>query len=227
MTMPIQQANTDGVSGNINLLLTVKPNADPGELPNSALIKKFGRRIAISVQFAPPDTISDWSDRLGNTRRYGFYLPMNPKAWAKPVCKAIHPPPFYLDPSPRRDFTVILHERVELKTAPMTFIVPVSYTLPPDFHWWVIPLEPTQQQEAGWVLGPVAGKLWHLVEHAKTEKPLRRQFRAIGTDNAGTPRSVKSDVKRTDRHCCRDYCPSRLPAAWSSPGVGKPVGACL
>ena len=134
VTLPAQGKNNLFEDDKINFSLTVKPNISPGELPESPLIKQFGKTITISVSLASPDNLAGWSMDPGNTQHYTLWPLQNPKWSGKLNLKEMRHTPLFVPPPPRRDFTVILHERVELQTIPMTFTVPVSDTLPPGFH---------------------------------------------------------------------------------------------
>ena len=134
VTLPTQGKNNSYEADKINFTLTVKLDISPSELPASPLIKQFGKSITVSVKLAPPDELSGWSMNPGKTQHYVLWSPQNPKWPGKLNVKELWRTPLFMSPPPRRDFTVILHERVELQTIPMTFTVPVSDTPPPDFH---------------------------------------------------------------------------------------------
>ena len=134
VTLPAQGKNNRYEADKINFSLTVKPNISPSELPKSPLIKQFGKPITISVNMASPDDLSGGSIDPGSTQHYILWPPQNPKWSGKLSIKEIRHTPVFVAPPLHRDFTVILHERVELQTIPMTFTVPVSDTLPPGFH---------------------------------------------------------------------------------------------
>ncbi len=134
VTLPAQSKNNRYEAGKINFSLTVKPIISPLELPASLLIKQFGKSISISVKMASPDELSGWSIDPGETQHYVLWPPQNPRWSGKMSIKEMRETPLFLAPPPRRDFTIIIHERVELQTIPMTFTVPVSDTLPPAFH---------------------------------------------------------------------------------------------
>jgi hypothetical protein len=120
VTLPVHGEDSENIVGDkLNFLLTVKPRISPGDLPHSPLVRMFGKPITVSVGFSPPDVSSESIIKSDDTQDYLLWRQLSR----------------FSIPPPRRDFTVILHERVELQTIPMTFTVPVSDTPPPDFHW--------------------------------------------------------------------------------------------
>ena len=139
VTLPVQDKNSNSHEADkVNVVISVKPNVSPTDLPRSPLVKQFGKPLSISVQFTPPDVSNGWianSDDTDDTRDYSLWRPKNPEWSVKLTRQQMLRTPLYLAPPSRRNFTIILHERVDLQTLPMTFTVPVSDTLPPNFRW--------------------------------------------------------------------------------------------
>ncbi len=135
VTLPAQSRDTSAVMGErINLKITARHTAAPSDLPQSPLVRQFGKPVEVSVKFAPPYDADGYIDAPGDTRTYSMWPPKNP-AWHYPQPKGAPRVPLFLDPPPvLKDFTVIIHQRVDLQTIPMTFTVPVSDTPPPDIH---------------------------------------------------------------------------------------------
>ena len=118
VTLPAQGENTENIEADkLNFFLTVKPNLSPNDLPHSPLVRLFDKPVTVSVRFPAPDFCGGGIIKSDDTQDYLLWRQQ-----------------FFVAPLPRRDFTVILHERVELQTIPMTFMVAVSDTLPPGFH---------------------------------------------------------------------------------------------
>lgn len=144
VTIPVQgiREHGDGMGASFNVQLTVKSTAVPAELPQSPLVRQFNKPIAISISFAPPQQVSSWSVKPGDTQTYSLELPINPVMetyqgrlrWLTNVKNHKHIP-FYADIPPHlKNLTVIVRQRVEIQTIPMTFTVPVSDTPPAGFR---------------------------------------------------------------------------------------------
>lgn len=119
----------------LTFLLSVKPKVG-GEtaLPNSPLARTFGKPVKTRLAFAPDYSIESESHETGSeATRFSVFPPRNP-AW-RPTPEGVPPIPFREELPPLlKDFTVVIHQRVDLQTIPMTFTVPVSDTPPPNVH---------------------------------------------------------------------------------------------
>ncbi len=135
VTLPAQRRDAGPViSERINLKLTVQQAASPSDLPHSPLVHQFGKPVTISVKFAPPYDADGYIVAPGDTRTYSLWPPQNP-AWRHRTPEDISHTPLFLDlPPVLKDFSVVIHQRVDLQAIPMTFTVPVSDTPPPDVH---------------------------------------------------------------------------------------------
>jgi len=139
VTLPTQgQGQHQPMFGSLNFLLSTKPRVGRNEvvltLPQSPLARAFGKPVKTRLAFSPSDVVQSESLATGTEAvQYSVYLPRNP-AW-HPTPKGVSPIPFYEDlPTTLKDFTVIIRQRVDLRTIPMAFTVPVSDTPPPDVH---------------------------------------------------------------------------------------------
>lgn len=135
VTLPTQDEDFKAPMGDkINLKLSAQQTAGPRDLPNSPLVRQFGKPVSISIQFAPPYAGGGWTIEPGETHTYGLRRPQNP-AWRFSQPRGARHIPLYLGVPPAlKDLTVIVHQRVDIQTIPMTFTVPVSDTPPPDVH---------------------------------------------------------------------------------------------
>ena len=142
VTLPAQGVHTfmNVFAQSVNVQLTANLHFEAAELPHSPLVQQFGKPPTVSINFAPPQQLSSWSTGSGGTQTYQLRLPSNPimntpqgdKAWLRSL-KTKNPIPTSLDaPSHLKNLTVIVHQRVDIQTIPMTFTVPVSNTPPPD-----------------------------------------------------------------------------------------------
>ena len=136
VTLPEQgTGGTTSMSGFINFALTVQPLVSPDELPRSPLVQQFHQPIAVNVQPIPSEEIGIRSVEPGDTHTYSLSLPMNPKWVSVKSAKEMLYTPRFVEPPPRKNLTVILRQRVDIQTIPLSFTVPVADTSPPDFHW--------------------------------------------------------------------------------------------
>ena len=139
VTLPTQgkesQANGNGLmAGDINVRLSVKPSYRPEDLPSSPLVHQFGKPVTIRVDFAPADSLITWSTQPGDTQSYGLRRPMNPKWSEKLSGQKMQKVPLQIAPPNHENLTVIIHQRTEIQTIPLSFTVPVAGTPPPDFR---------------------------------------------------------------------------------------------
>ena len=128
VTLPKQGADNNHISlGYINLSLSVKPNPSPAELPHTPLNRQYAQPITVNVQFPAANGLGGWIEN-GEIIGYAARVPENLKSPDRF-------PHLSLAPPTRRNFTILLHERVDLQTLPMTFTVPVLDKMPPNFRW--------------------------------------------------------------------------------------------
>ena len=134
--LPAQgQGQQQSLYASLSFLLSTKPKmGEEVALPNSPLARTFGKPVNTHITFAPDYSIESEETQKGvEGTRFMVNTPRNP-AW-HPTPEGVKPIPFSADlPPVLKDFTVILHQRVDLQTIPMTFTVPVSDTPPPDVH---------------------------------------------------------------------------------------------
>ncbi len=129
ITLPAQGKPRDGSLGEgISVLVKVRPsiNSDlvPSPLPNSPLARIFGKPVRLSLIFPQPYSASSWSYmQNGAPADYGLSLPRDPKDFRK-----ILPPPPVL-----KDFTMIVRQRVDIQTIPMTFTLSIADHSPPYY----------------------------------------------------------------------------------------------
>ena len=135
VTLPAQGNDASFPMGDkISLKITIPQTATPSDLPQSPLVRQFGKQVTLSVRFAPPYHAGGYTVEGGDTRTYSMWPPDNP-AWHYPQPKGAPRISPFLEPPPvLKDFIVIIHQRVDLQTIPMTFTVPVSDTPPPGVH---------------------------------------------------------------------------------------------
>ena len=112
----------------LRVLVRVKPRItfEPTlySLPNSPLARTYGKPVQLDLQFAPPYRRSYWNNEKDSSpAEYNLSLPHDPKDFPK-----IPPPPPVL-----KDFTLIVHQRVDIQAIPMTFTVPIADHAPPTY----------------------------------------------------------------------------------------------
>lgn len=139
VTLPTQgqRLNNSREAGAFNLLVSVEPKAQQPEgvlsLKASPLGHAFSKPVKISL--ALPQTyasVASLPETASQPAWYALSLPRYP-AWHFPP-KAASPTLNRAKPPPSTDLTIIVHQRVDLQTIPMTFTVPVADTPPPDVH---------------------------------------------------------------------------------------------
>ena len=135
VTLPSQGGDANLPMGDkINLKITIPQTAMPSDLPQSPLVRQFGKPVTLSVLFAPPYDAYGHTVERGETRTYSMWPPKNP-AWHYSQLKGVPRIPLFLDVPPvLKDLTIIIRQHVDLQTIPMIFTVPVSDTPPPDVH---------------------------------------------------------------------------------------------
>ena len=118
----------DSSGSGITVLVTVKPAITPDPvtypLPNSPLARTFGKPVQLSLTFPPPYSPNFWSDgQNGAPASYTLLLPRDPKDFMKTLPM----------PSVIKNLTIIVNQRVDLQTIPMTFTVPIADHAPPYY----------------------------------------------------------------------------------------------
>ena len=139
VTLPAQGGSFQPTpfGGALNFFVTVRPapRVEPTAypLPKSPLARRFGKPVAISFAFPPPYRLSGHSyGENGLPASYALSLPDNP-AW-RPTALGVPSLPFHTSlPTVLKDFTLIVRQRVALKTIPMTFTLPIADQPPPRF----------------------------------------------------------------------------------------------
>lgn len=101
----------------------------PARLTRSPLVGQFGKPVTTSVHFAPPYTPSGQTLSPGETQTYSLHAPTNPAWHVTPIGVAAIPLSLEVPPV-LKDFTVIVRQRVDLHTIPMTFTLPITAEAP-------------------------------------------------------------------------------------------------
>ena len=131
VTLPTQGQSAGPMmsEGCLNFVLTVKAFDKPTSFARSPLVRQFGKPVTTSVHFAPPYISSGQTLNPGDTQTYNLRPAINPAWHITP--KDIPRIPIYLDVPPvLKDFTVIVRQRVDLQTIPMTFTLPIAAEAP-------------------------------------------------------------------------------------------------
>ena len=134
----------------------VEPTAYP--LPRSPLTRRFGKPVGISLTFPPPYELSGHSyEANGLPASYALSLPNNP-AW-HPTAPGVPSIPLHTSlPAVLKDFTLIVRQRVDLQTIPMTFTLPIADQAPPFFpKGFQTPTRPLGRSSAGRARGKTGG----------------------------------------------------------------------
>ncbi|MGI4790268.1 MAG: hypothetical protein ACRYFS_15630 [Janthinobacterium lividum] len=139
VTLPVQGSSLrpmleqDALSFLVSItpLITEYPTAY--SLPASPLARKFGKPITLSLTFPPPYEVSGWSNESNGTpANYAMRLPMNPDR--HPTPKGVSVLPLHENlPAVLKTLTLIIRQRVDLQTIPMTFTVPIDAHAPSYF----------------------------------------------------------------------------------------------
>ena len=127
VTLPAQgQGAQHGLQGDcFNFFLSVEPFGPKNALPASPLAKTYGKPVSISLAFPSGQSLSSWTTEDGSQHQYAIR-----------DRRVTHLGP--------QDFTVIIRQRVDLQTAPVTLTIPVSDTIPPDFYTYFHPHKKAQ-----------------------------------------------------------------------------------
>ena len=136
VTLPVQgnRFRPTLFGGALNFFVAVQPKVQEEPithaLPNSPLAHTFGKPVKISLEFPPPYRREGWSyERDGVPANYAMGLPLNP-AW-HPTRGGIPTAPMYKDlPPVLKDMTLIVRQRVDLRTIPMIFTLPITEEAP-------------------------------------------------------------------------------------------------
>lgn len=134
VTLPASQRQfTVPWGGAINLSVLVHPGGDGAEgddaeaayaLPRSPLARTFGKPVQLSLLFPGPYRQSGYSPPYkSKPASYGLDLRHDPKNYSKTL-----PPPPVL-----KSFTIVVHQRVDIQTIPMTFTLPITDQSPPYY----------------------------------------------------------------------------------------------
>jgi hypothetical protein len=131
VTLPVQgkQFKPTLFMGDLNFLVSTRPEIPEKPtayaLPKSPLSRTFGKPVQISLTFPPPYQASGWSyERGGTAASYALPLPINP-AW-HPTPAGLSKVPLHADMPPvLKTLTLIVHQRVNLQSIPMTFTLPI------------------------------------------------------------------------------------------------------
>ncbi len=122
VTLPAQgKPRPYSFSDGLTIIMTVRPVIKPDStaytLPSSPLTRTFGKPVQLSLDFPQP-----YSESIGSFEQNG-----------QPAFHTLRLPternlPFKILPVPPvlKNFTIIVHQRVDLQTIPMTFIVPIA-----------------------------------------------------------------------------------------------------
>jgi hypothetical protein len=126
VTLPVQggyspMATYDAIS----FQLSARRSATPSDLPKSPLMRQFDKPVTISLHVAAPDTSSGQTLNPGEMQTYMLRHSLNPAWHVTP--KGTPPVPFYLDVPPiLKDLTVIVRQRINIRTIPMAFTLPIA-----------------------------------------------------------------------------------------------------
>ncbi len=131
VTLPVQGAEVSKKKlpiepDRLRVLVTTQPritfDANAYSLPNSPLAHTYGKSVQLALQFAPPFHLSGSMEKGdGSPTDYDVFLPTGPKG-------SVKAPPLVL-----KEFTLIVHQRVDIQTIPMTFTVPIADHAPPTY----------------------------------------------------------------------------------------------
>lgn len=136
VTLPVQgKSETGATNGKINVHLSVKRSYSPNELPNSPLVRQFGKPVTVGLDFTPPNNSDGWVVGPGDTNDYELRRDQNPQWSFKLPREQVQKIPLYLAPPSHRNLTVVVRQRVEIQTIPLSFTVPVADQTPLDIHW--------------------------------------------------------------------------------------------
>ena len=122
--------------GGLNFRVTVqprikdKPTAYP--LPNSPLSRTYGKPVRVNLMFPPPYEAGGWTyEQDGRPATYSMSLPPDPFSPSSVKQKGfrLH----YTVPPVLKNFTIIVHQRVDIQTIPMTFTLPITDKSPPYY----------------------------------------------------------------------------------------------
>lgn len=132
ITLPVQGAEVSRKKlpiepDRLRVLVTTQPRvtfeANAYSLPNSPLAHTYGKPVQLDLKFAPPFHLSGSIEKGdGSPTDYDVFLPNGPKGSFET------PPPPVL-----KDFTIIVHQRVDIQAIPMTFTVPIADHAPPYY----------------------------------------------------------------------------------------------
>lgn len=95
--------------------LSIEPFGSGCVLPDSQLVKTFQKPVQVELDFPTPMRASEWTAEDGPAHDYTI-IGGQPKVGRN------------------QTFTVIIRQRVDIQTIPMSFTVPVSDTPPAGFH---------------------------------------------------------------------------------------------
>ena len=139
VTLPVQGQRFQPLlyANDLNFMVRVQPQIEAETvlhpLPNSPLARTFSKPVQISLTFPLPSHLEGWSyDQSGALASCAMSLPPNPAWHFTP--KGLPDVPYHRDlPPVLKDFTVIIRQRVDLRTIPMTFTLPITNYAPPDY----------------------------------------------------------------------------------------------
>jgi len=126
ITLPAQGERTDSLTSSaFNVIMSVQPRITSEEntysLPKSPLTYTYGKPVRLRITLARP-----------YTQTGGFYEPKQDVPAYYATSFSGTPPP-----SVFKDFTIIVHQRVDLQTIPMTFTLPIA-DRGPEINYQVI-----------------------------------------------------------------------------------------
>ena len=121
VTLPTQDGKAGSMAMNhcLNVLVSTSPKITfqrtALSLPASPLARAYGKPVRLSLTFTPPGRRADGSEGQGNAPSY-YAISL----WGKRPL-----------PSVLKDFTITVHQRVDLQATPMTFTLPIADHAPP------------------------------------------------------------------------------------------------
>ncbi len=116
VTLPAQGKPPQMLGGGINIVFEVQPSQPLNSLPHSPLFQAYHKAVSLDYQFPSPFRVSSWQFDPGPLHHYLAQYDKYPY------------PSVY--PTRLKDFSIIIRQRVDLQTIPMTFTVPVKDPTP-------------------------------------------------------------------------------------------------
>ena len=121
VTLPLQGKGQHGYANSqgLNFILFLEPSNTTNLLINSPLVKTYDKPVTIGIQVMPPLRLEGWTNNSGAQQNFSAESSqILPNGKLAPL------------PNQFKDFKVIVRQRVDIQTIPITFTIPVSDMLP-------------------------------------------------------------------------------------------------